>query len=215
MKKLAIVLGFAMSFPIFGQDYPVNQVFVGATASGTFNPPPLVLMSPDFAHSLTTRDGSRLGTEGSFSHNFNRWFGLKADFSSYFQKGSGAGIFNFTPQQTTTDRRVYNFEFGPEFRLTNRTRFTPFVHGLAGVAHVHADFDTSGPAVALHSEDSRNGASLVFGGGVDTRIFSRASIRLGMDYNPTFLGAPYAGTSGIQNNLRLNLGVVLHSRYDH
>jgi hypothetical protein len=227
MIKHALVLATFLSLPVFGQDYPVNQFLIGGTANGIINGPATILVGPNFAHSLSTRDRGPGGIETSYTRNLNRWFGLTSDFSAYFSGGTGIGNFsipagtnlidlgNSVFQKTSNDTQAYNFEFGPQFRFQNHTRFTPYVRTLGGVAHTHASFDTAGAALTQHNEDSRTGASLVFGGGVDVRVVSRASVRLGADYNPTFLGTPYPGVSSVQNNVRLNLGVVFHSRYDH
>ena len=110
--------------------------------------------------------------------------------------------------------KAYNFEMGPQFRFQNRSRLTPFVDTLVESAVCTRDFRTAGAGLTQESEDSRTGASLLFGGGFDFRIVSRSSIRFGIDYNPTFLGAPYRGVSGVQNNVGINLGLVIHSRYD-
>jgi hypothetical protein len=187
--------------------------------------PGFIQFGSNFAQSLSTRDRGPGGFQTGYTRNLNRWFGLTSNFSAYFSSGGGSGVFSSIPQGSgatnsiaqkfSTNTQGYNFEFGPQFRFQNRSRFTPYVRTLGGVAHTHASFDTDGAGLTQHGEDSRTGASLVFGGGVDAQIASRASVRLGADYNPTFLGAPYAGASRVQNNVRLNLGLVLHPHYNH
>jgi opacity protein-like surface antigen len=215
MIKRAFVVGVFLSLPIFGQDYPVNQFFIGASAQAIVDGPTSLLAGPNFAHSLTTHDRGKKGLDASFTHNFNSRIGFESDFSAFFSDSPQTGKFNSIAQDISSDIKAYNFNFGPQFRFQNRSRVTPFAHTLAGVGHVHADFNTAGAGLTQQRQDSRTGASLIFGGGIDTRVASHATIRLGVDYNPTFLGAPYTGASSVQNNVRMNLGVVIHSRYDH
>lgn len=234
MIKTTIVLGIFICFPVFGQTYPTNEFFVGYGASGginltnSFTQPDFAVIgtgggilqvgSPSLTNSaaaFSKHDGGPAGFETSFTHNFNPWFGLKADVSGYFRDQQGLFLSGPTLQFYHANSWSFNALVGPEFRLANHTRFTPFVHGLAGIAHTSADFDTGNNTVGVfHQNATSNGPSIAVGGGLDTRVASRLSVRMGGDYNPTWLGRPFPNQSSMQNNVRLTLGVVFHSAYD-
>ncbi len=109
--------------------------------------------------------------------------------------------------------RASNLLFGPEFKLRNHTRATPFAHALAGVAHVTTDFKTDSAAFAFSDQHSRTGAALALGGGVDVRMIKHVSLRVVVDCMQSFLSgeAPSGQTLPTrQNYLRGMLGVAIH-----
>jgi hypothetical protein len=58
--------------------------------------------------------------------------------------------------------------------------------------------------------DTRAGATLAVGGGVDFRVIGRLSLRTGADYMPAFLGPQLPGGPRVQQQLRLTIGVKFH-----
>ncbi|HXD32550.1 MAG TPA: outer membrane beta-barrel protein [Pyrinomonadaceae bacterium] len=191
-------------------DYPKIEVFAGFSALGE---------SEKRTISFGTFGGGAgyatpAGFETSVIRNFTKHVGLKGDFSAHFKNDTGrTAVIGCTPVCTTVTQdfqiktRVYNFLVGPEFRARNRTRFTPFAHVLAGVAHTSANFTTTGPTFNVIGKRSDNGFAMAMGGGLDIRASKRVSFRAQMDYNPIFIGSDNKGSRDLA---RVSLGVLFH-----
>lgn len=154
------------------------------------------------------------GFETSVIRNFTRHIGLKGDFSAHFKNDNRSGLLTgCNPACTTVTQdvqiktRVYNFLAGPEFKARNSTRFTPFAHVLAGVAHTSASFTTPGPTFNIIARRSENGFAMAMGGGLDIRASKRVSFRAQMDYNPIFINSDPRGSRDLA---RISLGVLFH-----
>src|ERR1700754_3653658 len=132
-------------------DYPKVEVFAGYSALGEANNSGRIILGP--TASTDSNYATTTGFETSVIRNFSQHIGIKGDFSAHFRNDSGRSPFTAcTPTCTTVTQdfqfkpRVYNFLAGPEFKARNSTRFTPFVHALAGVAHTSASFTSTGSA---------------------------------------------------------------------
>ena len=192
-------------------EYPKVEVFVGYSALGEANGPG-ISFAPN--SSVPANYNANAGFETSIIGNFRKWVGLKGDFSAHFNNESAQGLLTFCAPACTTatqdfqlKTRIYNFLAGPEFKARNSTRFTPFAHVLAGVAHTSANFTTPGPAFNLDLKTSDNGFAMGLGGGLDIRASKRVSFRGMLDYNPVFVND---STGGRRDFLRLSLGVLFH-----
>src|ERR1700722_12629503 len=154
---------------LLAQDYPANEVFAGYSIGGVVNLP-YPPSTFDLQTAFRTRDAGTAGYDLSYIHNFSGRFGIKADFSSYI---STAGIENAYSQHA----HAYNFLLGPEWRFANHSRFTPFVYGLAGIAHVNSLYSTPSTRApgastvnapfSAYLQEYRTGAMLAVGAGVD------------------------------------------------
>ena len=193
------------------EGYPRVEGFVGYSALGEAGSRGI-----DFGgdRRISANYSAEPGFEMSFIRNFNRHFGIKGDFSAHFNNESGRSpITTCTPDCTTVTQdfelktRVYDFLAGPEFKARNSTRFTPFAHLLAGVAHLSADFTTPGPTLNLSLRTSKNSFAMGMGGGFDIRVTKRVSFRALMDYNPVFIND---STTGTRDLVRISLGVLIH-----
>jgi len=190
-------------------EYPKIEIFAGYSAMGETQKP------ISFGNAIVPHGyASPAGLETSLIRNFNRYFGLKADFSAHFNDEDGpATVIVCNPACTTTFQtiqfrtRVYNFLAGPELKARNHTRFTPFVYALGGLGHTHARFDAPGPTSNLFLRKSTNDFAMALGGGLDLRLTKRTGIRASMDYNPIFTGDSSGGT---RNLLRMSLGILFH-----
>ena len=183
-------------------DYPKVEVFIGYALLGE-NPRP-------FTFGLA----NATGFETSVVRNFARHIGLVGDFSAHFHNETGRGLIagctttcGTAVQDFQIKGRVYNFLAGPEFKARNRTRFTPFAHVLAGVAHTSNNFTSLGPPYNIVLKTSHNGFAMGVGGGLDIRATNRVSFRAQMDYNPVFTNEPGAGRRDLA---RISFGVLLH-----
>lgn len=221
-KSLLIRLGFSTALLLCSalvgsaqspnpDEYPKVEVFVGYSALGEANSRG-ISFGPN--NTVGANYTSKAGFETSVTRNFTKYFGIKGDFSAHFNNESKSGpITGCTPACTTVTQdfqlktRVYDFLAGPEFKARNHTRFTPFAHVLAGVAHTSANFTTPGPTFNLLLKKSDNSFAMGLGGGLDIRASKRVSFRAMMDYNPVFVND---STSGTRDFVRLSLGVLFH-----
>lgn len=191
-------------------DYPKVEVFAGYSALGETNGG-RITFGP--TASIDSNYATPTGFETSIIGNFSKHFGIKADFSAHFGNDSGSGPFTAcTPTCTTVTQdvqfktRVYNFLAGPEFKARNSTRFTPFAHALAGVAHTSATF-TTGPTPNFLLKSKNNAFAMALGGGLDIRAGKRVSFRGSMDYNPVFTRD---SGSDRRDLVRFSLGLLFH-----
>ena len=193
-------------------EYPKVEVFVGYSALGEANGRGISFGPNAFVGA--NYSAAKAGFEASIIRNFSKRFGIKGDFSAHFNNESASGpITACTPACTTVTQsfqlktRVYNFLAGPEFKARNNTRFTPFAHVLAGVAHTSATFTTPSPTFNLLLKKRDNSFAMALGGGFDIRASKRVSFRALMDYNPVFV---HDSTSGTRDLFRLSFGVLFH-----
>lgn len=189
-------------------DYPKVEFFAGYSAIGEVN------ASED---DVDTGFASTKGFHTSLIGNFNKYVGIKGDFSLHFDSDSGPATFPApctTPpcplvtQDFSLKTRLYNFLAGPEIKGRNRTRLTPFAHALFGAAHGRAHLTTAGTALNLDAKISKTGFAMAFGGGLDIRATKRVSFRALMDYNPTFIGETDAGDRRRFDNVRISIGIL-------
>ena len=150
------------------------------------------------------------GFEVSATGNLSRYFGLKGDFSAHFKNqnfpsGNTGGV--------DVDSRLLNFLGGIQIKdNSSETRFKPFAHALAGVAHgrnkVHFDqvfCIAIFPNPCTDFTESETGFAAALGGGLDIRANDRIDVRvIQFDYNPTKL------FDSTQHNFRIGVGIVFH-----
>ena len=207
MRKFIFVgiLVLAMSGLALAQDFPKYEVFggysflrsdLGNSSLGSF-------FNSDFSSGISNGHGF----EASFTYNLNKWFGIKGDFSTHFNKlkmdgkdvfindvGDGSSTDTHT-QTGSADFRQYTYLFGPEFSYRGNEKFRPFAHMLFGFTQL----DVHKFSVKLDQPDdgfmqSANGTlkgtsfAMAMGGGVDIAVNKKVSLRLPqVDYIlPTF-----------------------------
>lgn len=159
------------------------------------------------------------GFETSIVGNLNRYVGLKGDLSGHFKSEEATAT--FTPvggpaitQNFNVKARLWNVLGGIEVKGRNESAVTPWVHGLAGIAHGTIDFSaTNTPFGNLSESTSDTGFAAAFGGGLDIRAGNRVSVRASGDYNPSWLGDNSTfgtGNSSRQDNFRFSIGLLFH-----
>jgi opacity protein-like surface antigen len=191
-------------------DYPKVEVFAGYSALGEAGGNGRISFGP--TASISGNYATPTGFETSVIGNFSKHFGIKGDFSAHLSNDSGRGpLTACTPTCTTSTQdfqfktRLYNFLVGPEVKARNSTRFSPFAHALAGVAHTSATFTTTSPTLSLLLKKSDNSFAMAFGGGLDIRASKRVSFRGIVDYNPVFIRD---SGSDRRDLVRFSLGVL-------
>jgi hypothetical protein len=139
--------------------------------------------------------------------------------------------------------RTFYALFGPEWKFRRGRRFSPFVHALGGLVYTKSTFELSGSNVqysdrirldglivfksagfpqngVVEYSDSHAdvGLALGIGGGFDTRLTTRFSFRVSLNYDPTFqvrpvitnpaLFQPTPSARSRQDHVALSLGLV-------
>ena len=197
--------------------YPKLEVFAGYSVNGIFTRDEAAgLSNGRFSPFLSDAAGGPKGFEASIARNFNKYLGIKGDFSMYFDNSTGhvtlqvcsQGSCTMSSQDISVEKRAFYFMAGPEIKWRNKTRVTPFAHTLFGVARSTAEFSTAGAVFTYSDSDTRTGFAAAFGGGLDIRLSKRFSIRTMADYTATFLGDAVPGSSGRQNHVRFSIGIL-------
>jgi opacity protein-like surface antigen len=156
------------------------------------------------------------GIEVSATRNFNRYFGIKADFSAASRSSSSTyQLSNGTTTNTVTtdvNNSVYNFLVGVQVKdNATKARFKPFAHALVGVAHTRDRFATfcteancaPQPTFVGSFKNNDTGFGGAFGGGLDIKVSERIDFRaIQVDYNPVYT------RSSFDNNIRISVGIV-------
>jgi opacity protein-like surface antigen len=198
--------------------YPKLEIFGGYSANGYFKRDEETTASSNFPLSKFFSDdaGGPKGFEASITRNVNKYLGIKGDFSMYFDPGTGKVTVKLCSQSSCTtssqdfsvSKRAFYLMAGPEIKWRNKTRVTPFAHGLFGAARSTARFSTTGALLTHTDSDTRTGFAAAFGGGLDIRLSKRFSIRATADYTAAFLGYNDESTSSRQNHVRVSVGIV-------
>jgi opacity protein-like surface antigen len=196
------------------KQFPKYEIFGGYVAAGQasdYN----YLNFPGAPTGIPSTFSSTHGAEASLLYNFNRVLGLKGDFSVQpHSEGFQVGVCTPSPCSpvmliAAINPKLFNFLAGPELKLRNHSRFTPYVHGLVGLAHGNASFTVSG-AVSFSLKTSETGFAAAMGGGTDIRLSNRFSFRTGMDFNPAWVGRGDSGARTAIKNVRLWGGILFH-----
>jgi opacity protein-like surface antigen len=198
--------------------YPKLEIFAGYSINGYFkrDEEPAGINSFPLSKFFSDDAGGPKGFEASITRNFNKYLGIKGDFSMYFDSGPGHGTFTIcsdsscttSSQDFSVNKRAFYFMAGPEIKWRNKTRVTPYAHGLFGVARSTAEFSTASASFTHRDSDTRVGFAAAFGGGFDIRLTRRFSIRTMADYTAAFLGDAAPGESRRTNHVRLSIGIV-------
>jgi len=126
------------------------------------------------------------GWNGALTGNFNKWFGVTADFSGAYASISGVSF------------KTHTYTFGPTLSARGSDKFTPFVHALFGGAH--------GSAGAGGFSASGNAFAMLLGGGVDAKFADRMAFRVAQ-----FDWVSLRSNGSTSNkNFRLSTGLVIH-----
>jgi|SRR5579859_5485290 len=217
-----------MAQGVSGNDDSKFELFTGYSANGYFlNESPTTTATTASGQKVSSffndRAGGPAGFEISLDRNFNRYIGLKGDFSSYFETLHGSvlnaaaslcmkGIVCTHAISFKVPLRSFYFTAGPEFKLRNSTRLTPFAHALFGGVASHAEFAIPASGTRFSDSSTRTGFAASFGGGVDVRVSRLVSLRTTADYTAAFLAEPSPAERRAQNHVRASAGILFHFR---
>jgi len=141
------------------------------------------------------------GSDGVSGQGFNGW---DAAVTGYFSKFVGV-TGDFSGSYATVDgvnAHVYSYSGGPVIAF-REGKINPFAHFLVG----GSTFGASADGVSV----SKNGFSMMAGGGVDVKVAHDISVRLAdVDWVYYHIGGFDGGSSTSQsNNVRITTGIVL------
>ncbi len=129
------------------------------------------------------------GWDASFSGFFHRNLGVTADFvGGYGSPEILSGV--------SINTKMSTFMAGPVLRFPNPTKLTPFVHGLAGGAHI------SGEAQGVSASDTASVWAV--GGGLDVHFHKLFHLRL---VQADFVQTRFFDET--QNHAHISTGLVL------
>lgn len=192
--------------------YEIFGGYIAAGQAGDYNN----LFFRGVGSAVQSTFSSTHGAEASFLYNFNRVLGVKGDFSVQpHREGFLTGVCAQLPctpvkQNAAINPKLFNFLAGPEVKFRNHSKFTPYAHGLIGLAHGNASFTSSGAVASFSLKTSQIGFAAALGGGADIRLSNRFSFRTGMDFNPAWVGRDDSGARTVIKNVRLCAGILFH-----
>jgi len=134
----------------------------------------------DFALSYT------LGVKDS---NMNLGNGADLAYTRYFSRRFGLTAAADLMNVNAYSLREFGVRGGPVVRFMQNSRYRPFVHALAGLSEVSADYTRPLDAQGHFTGSNRPwkaGASVLAGGGFDTRISGSFFARVGADFVEDF-----------------------------
>jgi len=220
MRLRAIFLAAMLSLPVFATaQSELNQPATRGTVFGGYS----LLHTNNslgssglgnFGSGLGLGSGNLNGWEGQGTFNFNRHFGVTADFTGNSHQLAGFSALGFS---VGTQQHMYQFLFGPTV-TTYFGKSSVFGHALFGAAHSSLSAGASVPILGGLSApiDSGNAFAMAFGGGVDIGITHNFAIRAAqIDFVRTNFNSIDALASGLtsgtgnnQNSFRFSTGVV-------
>lgn len=173
---------------------------------------------PNFNFSNTDFDEGGYGFEAGATRNLSKYLGMMGDFSANFSRDRGPVNFTLAcaqppcpvvTQSSEINPRLYQLLVGPQLKWRNRSRVTPFVHTLFGVAHSTATFSSNGSAVNLVRTDTDTGFAMKASAGVEIRIFRHLGIRTGLNYGRAYVGSDALAHQRV-NQDGWSIGLVFH-----
>ena len=177
LRKIALlfILLAAFSLLAFAEDTPRAEVFGG------------------YQHTRVNVAGTGINFNGwnaSVTGNFNKYFGIAADFSGAYHSETGGSL------------HAYTYTFGPVLSLNHEGTINPFVHALFGGAH--ATLSASGVGSA-----GTNGFAMQMGGGADAKISPRLAVRVVQADWVYYHFSDLGSQAGLSKNVRISTGIVL------
>ena len=133
------------------------------------------------------------GWDASLTGNFNKYLGVTGDFGGAYATIDGVST------------HVYTYTGGPVLSM-NAGRIKPFAHALFGGLHLSGSVSGEGTTVSA----SKNGFTMMFGGGVDAKVNRALAVRLiEVDWLYYHLsGIDGSSAFSQSNNVRITTGIV-------
>src|SRR5262249_54575914 len=105
------------------------------------------------------------GWNGSIAGNFNRWFGIEADFGGHYY---AQDVLNSPGVSLQGNVNVLTYRVGPKFSFRSENSIViPFTHFLVGGARTKASGSGSVNGANFSVSESSNALAGALGGGID------------------------------------------------
>ncbi len=201
-KALLCMLILTFGLAAWAQEHPKVELAIDYS---------FVRYNPDTAF---INDSHNLnGAGGSFTFNFNRFFGIKAELFGY-----GASTTTFVipvgnpivPAGGTfaVSGNMFTYLFGPQFKYRTK-RFQPYFHALWGGAYSNVYANLFQSANIAGATADKTAFAMSYGGGIDIPVTKSIAIRpVQLDYLMTRFSNVLDTTN--QNNLRYAAGVTFY-----
>jgi opacity protein-like surface antigen len=210
MKNFALLFALAVLLLTYASVFAQNEKKPEFFAGYSFESVNTGVSSSDFTATTTSLD-SRFKLNGlnlSATGYLTKRLGLTADFSAHFN--SRTDTFGSTAAQSKFS--LYNITGGPQLRFPSSSKFTPYVHVLAGIAR--RNLTETFTDTTANFTDQNNSFTMNLGGGVDYKLNDRFAWRIAqLDYNPIFLRGRTIDTvtfpNSTLNGFRFSTGIVI------
>jgi outer membrane protein OmpA-like peptidoglycan-associated protein len=162
--------------------------------------------------SPANRMGYLHGGSTSVAYNFNRYFGLVADFGGF--DNNRLTLFGATGNPTVNSNGgAYTYLFGPRVSFRKYERFTPYIQALFGGAYASSvTISGCGADPSCTPLGPNNAFASMFGAGFDIKLSHHIALRL---FEGDFLlthfynaSTPNSQVPGWQKNVRFSSGIV-------
>lgn len=162
------------------------------------------------------------GFNAQATYNFKKKLGLKGDFTWLYKNDTTVDDFGEHIDTNRLRDRTWEVLGGLQVKNNDKvTRFRPFFHVLAGIAHQTShDVQTSTGPFNFTLDDSVNSFAMKIGAGADLRISERVDLRLfEINYNPIFARDRHVpGNADFDltlagkraDNITFGVGIVIH-----
>jgi opacity protein-like surface antigen len=162
------------------------------------------------------------GFDASATYNFKKKLGLKGDFTWLYKNDITVDDFGEHIDTSRLKDRTWEVLGGLQIKNNDKaTRFRPFFHVLAGIAHqTSLDVQTSTGPFNFILDDKVTSFAMKIGAGADLRISERVDLRLfELNYNPIFARDRHVpGNADFDltvagkraDNITIGVGIVIH-----
>ncbi|HJW99511.1 MAG TPA: outer membrane beta-barrel protein [Terriglobales bacterium] len=187
--RLAIVLGALLSSCAFAQiaprfDMSGNVSFDGAKIAGA-------------PSSNTQLNG--IGWRSTGVSHFNRWLAATSQFSGSYATSNSMRLIGYSGPGKV---QHYSMLAGPRINFASRSRFNPFIEGLAGVDRTSTKITGNGVVVTGQEFEVAYAA----GGGAQIALSRRVALNFQADYFATEHSLLYTGWE--PSRLQISTGLV-------
>lgn len=216
MRKLLALVGlvFLVGSVVVAQEVPTAEAYVGYTF--------IRVNTSSQVNSFTPSGGL-----GAFQVNFNKNFGVVAEFGGTHKEG-----ISIAGPDRALEQTQFTYLFGPRVFVNKAGRVSPFFEFLVGGAHNSRSFAVANTlippgfsvpegvtadvgATTTRFRSTQNAYAMALGGGLDIRLSRVIAVRpVQLDYLPTHFSPLNLSGVGIpndtrwQNNLRYSGGIT-------
>lgn len=216
MRKLLVIVGLVLlaGSIVMAQEVPTAEAYAGYTF--------IRVNTGTQVNAFNTNGGL-----GSFQVNFNKNFGVVAEFGGTTKEGV-----SISGPDRALEQTQFSYLFGPRAFVNKAGRYSPFFEFLFGGMHNSRSFGVSNSllppvltvpegvtadvgATTTRFRTTQNAFAYALGGGLDIKVHRSVALRpIQLDYMPTHFsplnipGLPPINDTRWQNNIRYSCGIT-------